>query len=60
MAATQAPTAGEYVVHHLGHLTNTGKPQTAIVDFSVINFDTIFWSVTLGALAVFLLWRAAS
>ena len=60
MAATQAPTAGEYVVHHLGHLTNTGKPQTAIVDFSVINFDTIFWSVTLGALAVFFLWRAAS
>lgn len=60
MAATQAPTAGEYVVHHLGHLTNTGKPQTAIVDFSVINFDTIFWSVTLGALAVFLMWRAAS
>jgi F-type H+-transporting ATPase subunit a len=60
MAAMQAPTAGEYVVHHLGHLTNTGKPQTAIVDFSIINFDTIFWSVTLGALAVFLMWRAAS
>jgi F-type H+-transporting ATPase subunit a len=60
MAAMQAPTAGEYVVHHLGHLTNTGKPQTAIVDFSIINFDTIFWSVTLGALAVFFFWRAAS
>ena len=59
MAATQAPTAGEYVVHHLGHLTNTGKPQTAIIDFSIINFDTIFWSVLLGALAVFLMARAA-
>lgn len=59
MAATQAPTAGEYVVHHLGHLTNTGKPQTAIIDFSIINFDTVFWSVLLGALAVFLMARVA-
>lgn len=59
MAATQAPTAGEYVVHHLGHLTSTGKPQTAIIDFSIINFDTVFWSVLLGALAVFLMARVA-
>lgn len=57
--AGSAPTAGEYIVHHLGHLTNTGKPQSAIIDFSVINLDTLFWSVTLGLLTIFVLWLAA-
>ncbi|MGA1664452.1 MAG: F0F1 ATP synthase subunit A [Burkholderiaceae bacterium] len=57
--AGSAPTAGEYIVHHLGHLTNTGKPQSAIIDFSVINLDTLFWSVSLGLLTIFVLWLAA-
>ncbi|NBT34367.1 MAG: F0F1 ATP synthase subunit A [Betaproteobacteria bacterium] len=59
MAADHAPTAGEYIVHHLGHLTSTGHPQTKIIDFSVVNVDTLFWSITLGITAVFLLWLAA-
>jgi F-type H+-transporting ATPase subunit a len=54
-----APTASEYVVHHLTHLNNTGHAQTNIVDFSVINLDTLFYSVTIGLLTVFLLWLAA-
>lgn len=52
-----APTAGEYIVHHLQHL-QTGK-QTAVVDFSIINLDSLFFSVTLGVLGCWLLWLAA-
>jgi len=54
-----APTASEYVVHHLTHLNNTGHAQTSIVDFSVINLDSMFYSITIGLLTVFLLWAAA-
>jgi F-type H+-transporting ATPase subunit a len=52
-----APTAGEYIVHHLQHL-QTGK-QSAVVDFSVINLDSLFYSVTIGVLTCWLLWLAA-
>ena len=52
-----APTAGEYIVHHLQHL-QTGK-QTAVVDFSIINLDSLFFSVTLGVLGCWLLWLTA-
>ena len=33
--------------------------MSGVIDFSVYNLDSIFWSVFLGALACFLLWRAA-
>ena len=52
-----APTAGEYIVHHLQHLQN--KKQTAVVDFSVFNLDSIFWAILIGVLGCWLLWRAA-
>ncbi|KQW46354.1 MULTISPECIES: F0F1 ATP synthase subunit A [unclassified Roseateles] len=55
--ATAAPTAGEYIIHHLQH-AQSGK-QTGIVDFSVVNLDSIFFSVLLGLVGSFLLWRAA-
>jgi F-type H+-transporting ATPase subunit a len=57
-ASEQGPTSGEYIVHHLTHWQN--KAQTSVVDFSVFNIDSIFWSVLLGALGCFLLWKAAS
>ena len=57
MAAENGPTAGEYIVHHLTHLQN--KKPSAVVDFSVFNFDSIFWSITLGVLGCWLLWLAA-
>ena len=57
--AAHAPTASEYIVHHLTHLNTTGKAQAKVVDFSVYNIDTIFWSVAMAALTAFLLWRAA-
>jgi F-type H+-transporting ATPase subunit a len=58
MSAEQGPTSGEYIVHHLTHWQN--KTQTSVVDFSVFNIDTIFYSIVLGAFACFLLWKAAS
>lgn len=57
MATSQAPTATEYIVHHLTHLS-TAK-QKFIVDFSVVNVDTLFFSVACLALTLFLLQRAA-
>lgn len=51
--------AAEYIVHHLGHANSSGHPQEAIVDFSIINYDTIFWSILMGILACGLLWMAA-
>jgi F-type H+-transporting ATPase subunit a len=56
-AAGHAPTASEYIVHHLGHLST--KHQDKIVDFSIWNMDTIFWSVTMGVIGCLLMWLAA-
>ncbi|WP_338846449.1 F0F1 ATP synthase subunit A [Massilia sp. W12] len=56
-AANHAPTAGEYIKHHLGHLSS--HHQDKIVDMSIVNYDTLFFSLTLGLLAIFILWRAA-
>lgn len=56
-AEANAPSASDYIVHHLTHWQN--KPQTEIVDFSVFNIDSIFFSVLIGVLGCFFLWRAA-
>ena len=52
-----APTAGEYVVHHLTQLNTTGHAQTSIVDFSVLNLDTLFFSVLTGVIGLFFMFR---
>jgi F-type H+-transporting ATPase subunit a len=54
---SHAPTAGEYIVHHLQHL-QTGK-QSAVVDFSVVNIDSVVYAIALGVLGCWLLWLAA-
>jgi F-type H+-transporting ATPase subunit a len=56
-AEGHAPTAGEYIVHHLTHLSN-GKPK-GLVDFSVVNWDSVFFSIAIGVLGCWLLWLAA-
>ena len=62
-AGTHGPTAGEYIQHHLQHLQKNfsfeNVKQTSIVDFSVFNLDSLFYSVLLGVIGCFLLWRAA-
>jgi F-type H+-transporting ATPase subunit a len=52
-----APTAGEYIIHHLQHLQN--DHQHGVVDFSVINLDSLFFTIVIGALGCWLLWLAA-
>ena len=56
-ADAHAPTASEYIVHHLQHLQNI--KQKSIIDFSVVNLDSIAVSVILGAVFLFLFWIAA-
>lgn len=57
--ASAAPTASEYIVHHMGHFNNIGEPQSVIADFSVVNYDSLFWSILMGSIVIFILWRAA-
>jgi len=56
-ADAHAPTASEYIVHHLQHLQNI--KQTSIIDFSVVNIDSIVVSVVLGFLGLWVMWLAA-
>jgi F-type H+-transporting ATPase subunit a len=56
-AAGHGPTAGEYIVHHLTFWQN--KKPANVVDFSVFNWDSLFWAILLGVLTCFFLWKAA-
>lgn len=62
-AGTIAPTAGEYIRHHLHHLQKDfsfqNVEQKGIVDFSLFNLDSVFFSIVLGVIGSFFLWRAA-
>jgi F-type H+-transporting ATPase subunit a len=51
-AAAHAPTPSEYISEHLQNLNSLHGKQEAIVDFSVLNYDTIFWAVLMGVIAV--------
>ena len=53
----KALTAGDYITHHLVHLQN--KKQVEIIDFSVFNLDSLFWSISLGLTAVLFMAYAA-
>jgi F-type H+-transporting ATPase subunit a len=58
MASGSAPpTASEYIAHHLQHLQN--KPQTTLIDFSVIRYDTLFFAVLTGLIVIGTLYLAA-
>jgi F-type H+-transporting ATPase subunit a len=60
---TNGPSAGDYIQHHLHHLQKNfafeNVEQHSLVDFGVFNLDSLVYSVLLGALGCFLLWRAA-
>ena len=57
MSSENAPSAGEYIVHHLTHLQN--QKMSGVIDFSVFNIDSIFWGLVLGVIGSLLLWKAA-
>ena len=60
-AEGHGPTASQYIQHHLEHLTT--RTQSGIADFSlsnpVLKLDSLFWSILLGVIGCFLLWRVA-
>jgi F-type H+-transporting ATPase subunit a len=56
-AAEHALTSGQYITHHLGHLRSA--PQAGIIDLSVINYDTLFWSISMAVITCLLLWAAS-
>ncbi len=56
-ADAHAPTASDYIVHHLQHLQNI--KQKAIIDFSVVNIDSIWRSPLVVGPGLFLLWLGA-
>lgn len=47
-AVAEAPGAAEYIRHHLTFLSN--REATGIVDFSVLHWDSIFFSLLLAVL----------
>ena len=46
--AEHAPSAGEYIIHHLHHLQ--AGHQSGVVDFHVFNMDSAFFAIALGVL----------
>jgi F-type H+-transporting ATPase subunit a len=57
MAAESEGGATDYILHHQTFLHN--KPPHGIVDFSVINYDTVFFSVLLAAVFFGVFWLVA-
>ena len=57
MAAEQALSPTGYMLHHLHH--NSSGEMQSIVDFSVLNYDTIVFSILLMCLGLWLLRKAA-
>ncbi|WP_066458354.1 F0F1 ATP synthase subunit A [Castellaniella caeni] len=49
----------EYIQHHLVHMNNLGHKQDIIANFSVVNYDSLFWSILMGLIVIYFLWRAA-
>jgi F-type H+-transporting ATPase subunit a len=59
MAAEEhAPTAGEYIRHHLTHLSNN-PASTGPVDFSVVHWDSVVFSTLLGFVTLLILMMGA-
>jgi len=59
MAASDISPQSGYIQHHLVHLNNTGEKQDVLADFSVINYDSVFWSLLTGIITLYFLYRAA-
>lgn len=48
-----------YIQHHLINNNSLGGKQEIIADFSVFNYDSAFWSLLMGLIAVYFMWRGA-
>src|SRR5690606_35179679 len=58
-AASGNSPQSEYIQHHLVHLNNLGEKQDVLANFGVINYDSVFWSLLMGLITIFFLYRAA-
>ena len=56
-AGAEGPTSSEYIVEHLTHFSS--MKQGFIIDMSVVNWDTLFWSLLAGTIAILILLKAA-
>jgi F-type H+-transporting ATPase subunit a len=58
-AAGDVSPQSYYIQHHLVNNNNVGGPQELIADFSIINYDSMFWSLFMGLIVLFFMWRGA-
>jgi len=58
-ASSDVSPQAEYIQHHLVHFNNLGEKQSAISQFGVLNYDSLFWSISAGLLIVLVLWFVA-
>jgi len=59
MAASDISPQSDYIQHHLVHLNSVGTKQASVVNFDIVNYDSLFWSILMGLIVVYVLWRAA-
>ncbi len=57
MSEHEAVSTGEYIRHHITFLSN--KEPTGVIDFSIVNWDSLFWSVLLALVFVGIFYLAA-
>ncbi len=55
--AAARPSLTEYITHHITFLTN--ERPVGIIDFSVVNFDSVFFSIALAVLFAGMFFTAA-
>ncbi|HEY1889606.1 MAG TPA: F0F1 ATP synthase subunit A [Steroidobacteraceae bacterium] len=48
--AAETPNLTEYITHHITFLTN--RRPVGLIDFSVVNFDSVFFSIALAILFI--------
>ena len=63
-AEGEAQTASEYIQHHLQQWQvhwdlSPAHQGNNLIDFSVINVDSVFYAILLGVVGCFVMWRAA-
>ena len=58
-AASDLSPQSAYIQHHLVHLNSSGAQQANVVNFDIVNYDSLFWSVLAGLVVIYYLWRAA-
>ncbi|MEN3110941.1 F0F1 ATP synthase subunit A [Uliginosibacterium paludis] len=57
--AQHGMSAGEYIAHHLTYFNGTGGKQKALIDWTMLNYDTVFFSVALAVIGGLILFCAA-